>query len=89
MEISVSESILEQYLGVYEIQPNFDLTVTLEDGKLMTQATGQSKFQVYPETESKFFLKVVDAQIEFLASNGKVHSLILYQGGQEITCKRK
>jgi len=29
---------------------------------LMEQMTGQSKFELFPESEDKFFLKVVDAQ---------------------------
>ena len=32
----------------------------------MTQATGQSKLEVFPESETKYFLKVVDAQLTFV-----------------------
>jgi CubicO group peptidase (beta-lactamase class C family) len=88
--VNVSEAIMQQYIGVYEVQSGFDLTVTLEDGHLMTQATGQQKFEVFPESETRFFLKVVDAQIEFLKNDaGKVEALMLYQGGQEIKAIRK
>jgi len=81
---------LERYLGVYEIKPGFDITITIEDEKLMSQATGQQKFQIFPESQTKFFLKVVDAQIKFIESeNGNFESFILYQGGQEITGKKK
>ena len=56
----------------------------LEDGKLMTQATGQGKVQVFPETETKFFLKVTDAQIEFFKDDkGAVTHLVLHQGPAE------
>ncbi|MBE0654224.1 MAG: serine hydrolase, partial [Bacteroidales bacterium] len=64
-EIGVSEEIMKRYTGVFELQPGFDLTFTLEDGKLMSQATGQDKFQVFPLSETVFFPKVVDAEIEF------------------------
>ena len=46
------------------------------------QATGQEKFPVFAESEAKFFLKVVDAQISFVEDDsGAIVSLILYQNG--------
>lgn len=89
-EINVSPAILAQYAGTYELQPGFDMVVTLEEGKLMTQATGQGKTQVYPETETKFFLKVTDAQIEFFKDGkGAVTHLMLHQGPAEIKAPKK
>jgi len=89
-EIKVDVETLKKYVGVYEVQPGFDITITIEDGKLMTQATGQQKFQIFPESQTKFFLKVIAAKIEFIESdNGKFESFILYQGGQEIPGKKK
>ena len=89
-EVTVSLDVMKQYLGVYEIQPSFSITITLEDGHLMSQATGQDKFEIFPESQTKYFLKVVDAQLEFIASpDGKYDSFILYQGGQKIPGKRK
>ena len=88
-EIEVSEEILNQYVGEYELQPGFIIAVTVEDGKLMTQATGQAVFQVFAESETYFFLKVVDAQIEFVSNaSGVFDSLILYQGGMEMKAKK-
>lgn len=89
-EITLTPEQMQFFPGEYEIQPGFSLVVTLENGHLMTQATGQAKFEVFPESEVKFFLKVVDAQIEFQRNaDGKVDSLILYQGGAEIKAVRK
>lgn len=89
-EIQLELKTLQSYIGVYEINPGFDITITIEDEKLMSQATGQQKLQIFPESQTKFFLKVIDAQIEFIQSdNGKFESFILYQGGQEISGKRK
>lgn len=89
-EISLSPDQMQPFTGEYEIQPGFSLVVTLENGHLMTQATGQAKFEIYPESEVKFFLKVVDAQIEFQRNkDGKVDSLILFQNGAEIRALKK
>jgi len=88
-EVKVAEKILKLYVGDYELQPGFVLSVTLEGTQLSTQATGQVKVEVYPESETKFFLKVVDAQIEFVKDEaGKVTKLILYQNGQKLDAKK-
>ncbi len=87
--IEVKEEILKQYVGVYEIQPGFDLTVTLENGKLISQATGQGSFEMHAETETKFFIKEFPAALEFITENKKVTSAILYQGGQKTPAKKK
>lgn len=84
-EIQLSEEILKRYVGMYELMPGFELTFTLEEGKLMTQATGQPKFEIFAESETKFFLKVTVASVEFLFDEaGKVNALILKQSGQEM-----
>ena len=82
--ITVAPDILKQYVGTYPLSPAFAITVTLEGGQLITQATGQQKFPIYPESENKFFPKAFDAQIEFVRdANGVVTSLILHQGGRD------
>lgn len=89
-EVKVDPEILKQYVGEYELQPGFSITVTLEDGKLMTQGTGQSKVRIYAESPTMFYLKVVDAKIEFIKNDsGKFNSIILYQNGMQYPAKRK
>jgi CubicO group peptidase (beta-lactamase class C family) len=90
--IDVPVETLEDYTGVYAArpQPNFKITVTREGEKLFTQATGQQQFRVYPESTTRFFLKVVDAEVEFqVAQDGSVPSLTLYQNGREIVFDRE
>ena len=89
-EVTVSPKLLAEYVGTYELAPNFDLVVTLEGTQLMTQATGQEKFPVFAESDTKFFLKVVDAQVEFFRDDkGVVSYLMLHQGGQDMKAQRK
>lgn len=87
--VTVPESVLDSYLGRYELQPGFVLTVTREGAQLRIQATGQPRFDVYPATETKFYLKVVDAQVTFVRDgSGSVNELILHQGGRDMPAKR-
>jgi len=89
-EIKVSPTVLAQYAGTYELQPGFDLVITLEGDQLMSQATGQGKFPIFAETETKFFPKVMDAEIEFFKDDkGTVTHLMLHQGPAEIKAPRK
>jgi CubicO group peptidase (beta-lactamase class C family) len=89
-EIAVSPAILKTYVGTYELTPAFSITVTLEDGQLMTQATNQPKLPVFAESETLFFLKVVDAQVEFVKNDkGEVTNLVLHQGGRDVEGVKK
>jgi CubicO group peptidase (beta-lactamase class C family) len=83
-EITVSPKILAQYVGTYELAPTFGITVTLEGDRLMAQATNQRKNPLFAESETLFFLKVVDAQVEFLKNDkGEVTAMILHQNGRD------
>jgi CubicO group peptidase (beta-lactamase class C family) len=83
-EVTVPPKILADYVGTYELTPTFSIVMTLEDGHLMTQATSQPKFPLFAESETMFFLKVVDAQVEFFKNDkGQVTHLVLHQGGRE------
>ncbi|MEP6748090.1 MAG: serine hydrolase [Bacteroidota bacterium] len=87
--ITVDVSILKQYIGEYELAPNFILSITFEDGKLMAQATGQGKFEMFAEKDNFFFLKRLDAQIEFTKdTNSKTDKLILHQNGRDMPAKK-
>ena len=88
-EITVDPKIFDGYVGQYQLAPNFILTVTREGDQLFTQATGQSKVQVFPESQRDFFLKVVDAQITFETdASGRATSLTLHQNGANVPAKR-
>jgi len=89
-EIAVDPHILATYVGNYELVPGFVLAVTLEGGQLMTQGTGQPKIPIFAEGPTRFFPKVVDAEIEFTKDrNGAVTGLILHQGGRDMPAARK
>jgi CubicO group peptidase (beta-lactamase class C family) len=83
-QVKLDPETLDRYVGTYEITPQFSITFTRDGNQLMTQATNQSKLPIYPESDRKFFLKVVDAEVEFFTGdNGQVSYLILHQNGHE------
>jgi uncharacterized protein YneR len=81
-EITVDQKILRTYVGEYELQPGFTITISLDGNQLKGQATGQPAFDLFAEKENLFYLKVVDAKIEFVRNEkGAITDLILYQNG--------
>ncbi|HYO80057.1 MAG TPA: serine hydrolase, partial [Bryobacteraceae bacterium] len=80
--ISLPTESLGRYVGRYKLEP-FVLTVTLEDGKLMVQPANQSKLQALAEAEGKFFVKEVEASLEFTGDgSGPARTVILRQGAR-------
>jgi hypothetical protein len=83
-EIQLSSAVLDRYVGRFEFEDKTFITVTRNGARLTGEMTGQDSFEMFAESESGFFLKVVDAQITFdLAGKAHVQSLTLHQGGQE------
>ncbi len=87
--ITVDTAILRQYVGVYQVSPTFSIAVTLGGGRLYGQATGQGKFELFAEKKDQFYLKVIEAEVEFVrGADDKVEKMILHQNGQDIPGKR-
>jgi serine-type D-Ala-D-Ala carboxypeptidase/endopeptidase len=88
-QVAVDPKLFDSYVGKYQMTPNFILTVTREGDHLFIQATNQPKFEIYPEGDRDYFLKVVDAQITFI-TGGKAPAteLILHQNGRDQHAKR-
>lgn len=85
----IDPAVYDAYVGEYELAPGMIITVTKEGAQLFVQLTGQPKFEIFPRSETEFFLQVVKADIKFVKDTaGKVASLILKQGGVEQTARK-
>ncbi|HPQ39396.1 MAG TPA: serine hydrolase [bacterium] len=88
-KVTVPAEILKKYVGEYELAPGFTITIRLEGDQLIQQATGQDAYPIFPASETRFYLKVVDAQMAFHTDDtGAVTGMTLYQGGQELPGKK-
>jgi len=88
-EFEVPEALLESYIGVYELMPTFKITITKEGKQLKAQATGQPMLDILAKSNDTFYLKEVDAQVQFMKDeNGAIESLTLFQNGQEMNGKK-
>jgi D-alanyl-D-alanine carboxypeptidase len=87
--VKIDPSLFDAYAGVYQLAPEFEITISREGDRFFEQATGQAKFEIFPASETRFFLKQVDAEIEFVrGEDGKVARMVLHQGGREMPGKR-
>jgi hypothetical protein len=83
-EVAVDAAILDSYVGFYQLHEDAVFTVTRDGHHLVTQLTGQQTVPIYPESNTAFFAKVVDAQISFITdAKGQATTLVLHQNGTD------
>jgi CubicO group peptidase (beta-lactamase class C family) len=85
----VDPAVFDQYVGKYELKPGFVVAITREENRLMAQATGQGKFEIFPESETTYFAKATQLTIRFEKdAGGRVTQFLLTQGGVERPAKK-
>ncbi len=85
--IDVDDAQLDALVGSYGTTTV--MRVTKENNALYVQLPQQPKFKMYPESELRFYLRVVEASVEFVRdAGGQVTSLTLFQNGQQIQFPR-
>lgn len=80
--IVLADTILEKYVGRYEIAPNNILMITREGGHLYGQPTGEQKLELFAESQNKFFLNIALIELEFIKDDkGAVSKVVIHQNG--------
>jgi serine-type D-Ala-D-Ala carboxypeptidase/endopeptidase len=84
LEVSVDPAILATYEGVYQMAPNLTLSIRAGSGRLFVRVTGQPEYEMFAESDNRFFLRIDDAQATFLRDkDGRVDRLLWHQGGYQ------
>ncbi|MFO0956970.1 MAG: serine hydrolase [Isosphaeraceae bacterium] len=86
--VQLDASLLDTYVGRYELRPGFILTFERDGDRTTIQATGQGKVEAYAESPTTFFLKVVDASFTFVSEGDRVTHMIFRQAGRETRAGR-
>jgi CubicO group peptidase (beta-lactamase class C family) len=85
----VATGPLEDYVGTYPLAPAFALKVTLREGRLHVQGTGQPAIPVEPIARDVFAAEVVAAELHFERdAGGTVVAVTLRQAGQALRGER-
>ena len=87
--VSVSPEKLDRYVGRYTLAPERFLTIRRKGNELWGQMGAGREFQLYSESEEKWIVKEVDAQLTFtFGANGTAARIELLQGGRKILAER-
>jgi CubicO group peptidase (beta-lactamase class C family) len=84
-EITVDPKALGRYVGAYKMPGGVDMVITLDNRQLISKLGAQPPIAIFPESETAFFLKTIDAQLEFSKDASQV---TLHQNGRDQVGKR-
>jgi D-alanyl-D-alanine-carboxypeptidase/D-alanyl-D-alanine-endopeptidase len=79
---------LDDYVGTYRLADKFLLQVFRVNDGLLTRATGQDAFPIFPFAPNEFFAKVAGIGMSFMRDpKGVVTGLVLHQNGDRAAPK--
>jgi CubicO group peptidase (beta-lactamase class C family) len=83
--IVLAASLLDSYVGKYQMAPGFVLEVKREGEQLVGQATGQPPLNLLAAAEGVFFVKQIgNAEVRFnKAADGQINGITWVQNGRE------
>src|SRR4249920_1399864 len=84
VEVKIDPAKFDDYVGQYAIpnKPDVVLSFFREGEKYYVQATNQGRFEIFAASESKFFVKAFDAQVDFVRdAQRKVTGIVWQQEG--------
>jgi CubicO group peptidase (beta-lactamase class C family) len=87
--ITVSPKVLAQYVGTYQVGPGANLVIRLDGDQLTAQLGDQPRLPIFAESETRFFLRAVDAQLDFVKDDkGVVSHAVMHQNGRDTGAAR-
>lgn len=89
--VKLAPEVLQQYRGRYDFDKKHHVYITLENDTLQMEAPqgGLPKSPLFAQDETNFYLKIIDARIEFVKdSSGNIVELISHYNGKNEVCKR-
>lgn len=88
--INLDTAILDRYVGEYRYSKTTTIQIAREGDKLIAQVSqSPERFQLFPESETEFFLKTFDLRVVFATNRrGETSSLVLYARDRRIVAPR-
>ncbi len=87
--VKLDPVICELYTGEYDLGNGAILVILKEESGMFAQLTGQPRFEIFPESETDFFVKEVAATLQFASDNEhKVTHVLVKFNGQEFNAKK-
>ena len=86
--LALPASTLDRYVGRYEEQPGFAVSVTRDGGRLFAQMTEQDAAEIFAESETDFFYRDRDVSVSFRIAGGRAEALVWRQGRAALEMRR-
>ena len=88
-KFEVAENVLRSYAGTYELRPGRLISVTLENGTLFAQPTGQRRASLVAVSEARFALNGTEVYVSFAKDeSGTVTGLVVHQNGTDTPARK-
>ncbi len=86
--VQLDPAIYTAYVGDYQVGSRV-CTVAREGDKLVLNAPGWMKAEAFPESETKFYLRAMDAQMTFIKNeSGEVTGFVFEMGNRTMQAKK-
>jgi hypothetical protein len=82
-QITLSNEVLDQYIGKYKGPENRDMSIARGDGYLKLSVE-QQVFDLYPEADNRFFVKDRDLVFEFIQNGKSISKMIVRENGKVV-----
>jgi CubicO group peptidase (beta-lactamase class C family) len=87
--VTVTNDVLQSYVGKYQIGPKVMITITKENNQLYAEPTSAPRMAIYPQSQTRFFVKALPVEIEFVKdANGVVTKSVAYENGRGAEAKK-
>ena len=87
--MTLPDETLARYAGTYKVNDDMSIVVRVNAGKVTAQATRQGEFEIFPESETRFFARVAPIVMTFgEVGGGKAGSFVIEQSGSKVTARR-
>jgi CubicO group peptidase (beta-lactamase class C family) len=92
--VPITQTDSAKFVGVYDLEPSFAITVAQSGDGLTAQVTGQDALPLMylgvKDGHPRFFITAVGAEIEFVPdAAGSIQSLTLHQNGANTPAKKR
>ena len=88
-EVKANPADFDQFVGKYAIGEGFFVSIIRDRDRLYIEPAGQPRAELFAESDNKFFLRNLNAEVTFqLDESGYAQSLLLAQDGEVRAAKR-
>jgi len=78
--IKLNETVAKKQEGLYQLGEGWYVTLSLENGTLMTQANGEDKFPTQPKSDSVIWIDAYNASMTFVKNKEGIIHALRYKG---------